>query len=101
MCRGSLLLALFFLSGNPAYADVLSSQNRDASRGELLYATHCIACHNEQVHWRDKTLATEWTSLQAEVDRWQKLARLGWADDDVAAVARYLNALHYHYPAPE
>ena len=28
-------------------------------RGELLYDTHCRGCHTEQVHWRDKKLATE------------------------------------------
>lgn len=31
----------------------------DAVRGELLYATHCIACHSDKVHWRDKKLVTD------------------------------------------
>ena len=71
------------------------------ARGELLYSTHCIDCHNTQVHWRDKKLSTDWNSLQTEVDRWQKIARLEWGEDDVMAVARYLNSLHYRYPAPD
>jgi mono/diheme cytochrome c family protein len=74
---------------------------RDATRGELLYSTHCIACHSTQVHWRDKKLVTNWTGLRTEVGRWQKFAGLGWGDDDVAAVTRYLNALYYHYPATD
>ena len=74
---------------------------RDATRGELLYSTHCIACHSTQVHWRDKKLVTNWTSLRTEVGRWQKFAGLGWGDDDVAAVTRYLNALYYHYPTTD
>ena len=59
---------------------------------------HCIACHSAQVHWRDKKLATDWISLQAEVRRWQKFSELKWSDGDVSVVARYLNALYYRYP---
>lgn len=99
MLRRSILVVLFVLCGNLADAD--AQPMRDATRGELLYSTHCIACHSTQVHWRDKKLATDWISLQAEVRRWQKFSGLGWADDDVAAVAQYLNALHYHYPTPD
>ena len=28
-------------------------------RGTLLYETHCITCHTEQVHWRERRLATD------------------------------------------
>ncbi|KAI5914889.1 cytochrome c [Thauera sp. 2A1] len=70
---------------------------RDPGRGELLYATHCDACHNVQVHWRDKKAATDWKSLAFEVRRWQGVAGLGWSDADVAEVVRYLNARHYHF----
>ena len=70
------------------------------SRGELLYSTHCVGCHTTQVHWRDKKLATDWTGLRAQVFRWQSNTGLGWSDDDVVAVARYLNELYYRFPAP-
>lgn len=73
----------------------------DAGRGELLYATHCIGCHNSQVHWRDKKLATDWPHLLAEIRHWEGFARLGWTGDDVTAVAKYLNAMHYHYAPPD
>ena len=99
MLGRSLLGLLFVVSGNLAVAQ--TQPVRDATRGELLYTTHCIACHSAQVHWRDKKLATNWTSLQAEVRRWQQASALGWSDDDVVAVARYLNALFYRYPARE
>lgn len=69
-----------------------------AGRGELLYATHCIACHSEQLHWRDRKVASDWTRLKAEVRRWQAAARLRWAEDDIVAVARYLNETIYHLP---
>jgi|SRR5450759_140255 mono/diheme cytochrome c family protein len=70
----------------------------DPSRGELLYSMHCIACHSAEIHWREKKLATDWVGLKAQVSHWQGIAGLVWSDDDVAEVARYLNALHYHYP---
>jgi len=89
----SISLLLFVLCGGPAAAQ--------SGRGELLYSTYCGACHTEQVHWRQKKLATNWTSLLAEVRRWQSNAKLEWSRDDVEAVARYLNARHYHYPLPE
>lgn len=70
------------------------------SRGELLYSTHCIACHTEQVHWRDKKLVRGWPSLVSEVRRWQDIDKLGWTRDDIRQVARYLNTIHYHYRLP-
>jgi mono/diheme cytochrome c family protein len=68
------------------------------SRGQALYGTHCIACHNTQVHWRDAKLATDWLSLKAQVSRWQERAGLAWSNADVVEVARYLNDAIYRYP---
>jgi mono/diheme cytochrome c family protein len=70
----------------------------DTSRGELLYTTHCIACHNEQIHWRDKKIANDWSSLKSQVNHWQGVAGLMWSDSDIVDVARYLNVRNYHYP---
>ncbi len=69
-----------------------------AARGELLYATHCQACHTTQVHWRAKRLAKDWAALAAQVERWQANARLGWSGEDIDAVTRYLNARFYRFP---
>lgn len=98
MVRICICIVLFVLSANPANAD--AQPMRNPSRGELLYTTHCIACHSTRVHWRDKRLAKNWASLRAQVDHWQKFSGLAWGREDVAAVAQYLNALYYHYPAP-
>lgn len=67
-------------------------------RGELLYLTYCSSCHTQQLHWREKLVATNWTSLVQEVRRWQANSNLDWSDDDVDAVARYLDARYYRYP---
>jgi mono/diheme cytochrome c family protein len=69
-----------------------------SSRGELLYTTHCIACHSTRVHWRDRRLVTDYASLVAQVARWQANSGLGWSSEEVGDVARYLNASVYRLP---
>jgi mono/diheme cytochrome c family protein len=96
MLQRSILVVLFVLFGSLANAQPV----RDPARGELLYSTHCIACHDLQVHWRDKRLVRNWMGLRAEVRRWQKISSLGWNNEDIAAVAQYLNTHYYHYPEP-
>jgi mono/diheme cytochrome c family protein len=71
--------------GSQAHAD--ATPFGDAARGELLYATHCIACHRK--------------GLQSEIGRWQAVEGLRWNREDIADVARYLNGIYYRYPAPE
>jgi len=99
MLYRSIFAVLFILFVNLASAG--TQPMRDITRGELLYSTHCIACHNLQVHWRDKKLTGDWMSLRAEVRHWQKLSGLGWGENDVETVALYLNAHYYHYPTPK
>jgi mono/diheme cytochrome c family protein len=80
---------------------VVRSQPAPApSRGELLYSTHCIECHNAQMHWRANKQARDWNTLRAQVKRWQATAGLGWSDADIDEVARHLNDTIYHYPQP-
>ena len=71
-----------------------------AARGELLYATHCVSCHAAEVHWRDRRLAKDWASLQAQVRRWQANAGLRWSPEEIADVTRYLNGRYYHFAPP-
>ena len=69
--------------------------------GPLLYQTHCRACHDEQVHWRDARKVRDWTMLVREVGRWQQTLGLGWGDDEIRQVAHYLNLRYYRFaPAP-
>jgi hypothetical protein len=69
-----------------------------ASKGELLYTTHCVTCHTTQMHWREERKASDWDSLKAEVRRWQGNAGLAWSDEDITEVARHLNDTIYKYP---
>ena len=50
------------------------------------------------MHWRAKRLARDWDTLRAQVRRWQREVRLDWADEDVDAVAEYLNETVYRFP---
>ena len=68
------------------------------SRGQLLYATHCIECHSTQMHWRDQKQARDWDGLKAQVRRWQGNAGLYWSDADIVEVARHLNDTIYSFP---
>lgn len=97
---GRLTLAVLFVSlAGLVHAD--APPMGDINRGELLYSTHCIACHSDKIHWRDKKLVTDWKSLQSEINRWQGISGLRWNNEDMADVARYLNTLYYRYPAPD
>jgi mono/diheme cytochrome c family protein len=69
-----------------------------ATRGELLYSTHCVTCHTTQMHWRNDRQAFDWDSLKVQVRRWQGNADLAWNEADIAEVSRYLNETIYHYP---
>ncbi len=98
MFRRSMCTVFFVGSG--LIADAGAQTSREPSRGELLYSTHCIACHGTQMHWRQNKTATDWNTLRSEVRRWQANNALGWNDDDITDVARYLNDLIYRYAAP-
>ena len=71
------------------------------TRGQLLYNTHCIECHNVQLHWRANSRVRDWASLLAEVNRWQANAQLAWTDEDIAEVTRHLNDTIYRLPQPQ
>jgi len=94
---GTLTLTLMagLLSASTALAQGPAAQREP--RGALLYATHCVACHTTQVHWREKRLAKDWPGLVGEVRRWQTNAGQRWNNEDITAVARHLNGLYYHY----
>jgi len=89
------LLGTIVMVGIGAMAAASAAQTQ--SRGELLYSTHCIACHTSQMHWRDKRVATDWATLTLQVRRWQSAASLAWTEADVLEVASYLNDSIYRF----
>jgi mono/diheme cytochrome c family protein len=92
-----LAWCLFCGQGTLAQAEITPNEQR----GELLYSTHCIACHNSTIHWREQRLVTDWKSLKAQVNRWQSYTKLGWREQDIVDVALYLNIHYYNFMSPE
>lgn len=78
-----------------------AAQDAAPTRGQLLYETHCVECHNQQMHWRDNSQVRDWAGLLVQVGRWQAAAGLAWSVDDIEAVARFLNEAIYQLPQPE
>lgn len=72
----------------------------NVERGRLLYDTACVACHNEQIHWRDKSAVASWDQLLYQVNRWQNTAGQGWSEIEIRDVGAYLNGRFYHLPCP-
>ena len=64
----------------PAYA----SERQNEARGELLYTTHCTACHTSQVHWREQKLATDCGSLVTQLRCWHSISGLNWSENEIA-----------------
>ena len=91
-----LAFALCLFCGMHTFAHARPKDN--VSRGELLYSTHCSACHASEVHWRKQSLAADWNSLVAQVRRWQASIGLGWGNEEIADVAHYLNEVYYGFP---
>ena len=93
--RRALGLLALLLAGTAGMA-----QTTAPSRGRLLYDTHCVACHDARMHWRDQRRATDWATLREQVRQWQGSAQLQWSDDDIDEVARYLNDALYRFERP-
>jgi hypothetical protein len=69
----------------------------DARRGEMLYENHCIGCHDSLLHVRQDRHATSYVAVGAKVRFWSDLQRLGWTEQDIGDVTRFLDARYYHF----
>lgn len=94
-----LKLILFLCCSLPGYLNAQQLPNQ--LRGELLYTTHCNACHTTEVHWREQKLVTDWVSLKHQIQRWQANIDLNWSDEDIIDVAYFLNNHYYQFSITE
>ena len=87
------MLVLYIGMLTMAHADA----KYDEARGQLLYETHCNACHSTQIHWRDQKQVTDWESLVTQVRYWQFICGLSWNRDEIDDVAHHLDKNFYGY----
>ena len=93
------LLALAALAATTALAGT-GGITVEPERGRALYEVHCLGCHGQSVHSRDKRAATDFASIRAWVARWNETVGARWDAGEIDDVAAYLNRTYYRYPCP-
>lgn len=88
---GCLLMALV-LCGAAAAAEPPAIP--EPSRAELLYETHCVACHTSVAH-RQLDRARSPAEVAASVRRWSDHQSLNWTESDIQDVTGFL--IHRYY----
>jgi hypothetical protein len=68
-----------------------------ASRGQLFYENHCLACHESVVHIREHHKVRTMDDLRAWVVLWAEELHLNWGPPEVEEVMRHLNRRYYHF----
>jgi mono/diheme cytochrome c family protein len=83
-------IALILMLAMPAWA-------QDADRGKLVYETHCLTCHYERIHNRDRSRSLIRTVAQLRLEVAQRAANTGqrFTLEDLDDIAGYLNRSHY------
>jgi len=72
----------------------------DPGRGQALYETRCVGCHNKSVHQRESRKATTFEGVLAQVSRWNDTLGGDWGAEDIQDVAVYLNERYYKHRCP-
>ena len=93
MAAAAVATGLGFLSGSAGAADL--------QRGQLLYETQCVTCHDSVLHLRNERQAHSFADVQERVRQWAKFQNSGWGEEEIDDVADYLNAIFYRYPCPD
>ena len=72
---------------------------QDAQRGRQLYETHCLTCHYERIHKRDraKSLVRSLAGLRVEVARRAEQLTPRLSIEDLDDISEYLNRSHYRF----
>jgi len=73
----------------------------DDPLGAALYESRCTGCHERSVHSRSPRRAGSFDQIRAYVWRWDRYLGGAWKQDEIDAVAKYLNERYYHFPCPQ
>lgn len=72
----------------------------EAQVGHALYQENCLGCHKDEVMTRADRRVKNLTQLDSQVRLCDSNLNLQWMDDDIEAVAKYLNTHFYKFPTP-
>lgn len=81
--------ALFGLNPGSVVANV--------EMGMDLHQTNCLSCHGTEAYTRSDRRVTSFPSLITRVNACNVNLGMGWFDDEVDAVARYLDENYYQF----
>lgn len=84
-------------AGNDASKPVIRDSQVEKPRGQLLYETHCGACHDTSVHNRNPRRADSISKIKYFVTRWSTELKLNWSAADIDAVTGYVNSKYYQF----
>jgi hypothetical protein len=68
--------------------------------GHALYQDNCLGCHKDEVMTRTDRRVKNLTQLDSQVRLCDANLNLQWMDDDIEAVAKFLNKNYYRFPTP-
>ncbi|NJO16241.1 MAG: cytochrome c [Thioploca sp.] len=64
-------------------------------QGKQLHNTNCVSCHDTSLYTRENRMIKRYESLKTQVQRCATNLNKPWFDDEVDAVAAYLNTNYY------
>ncbi len=64
-------------------------------QGKQLHNTNCVSCHDTSIYTRENRMIKRYESLKTQVQRCATNLNKPWFDDEVDAVADYLNKNYY------
>ena len=76
---------------------VLSNAQAEFDRGQALYENHCKSCHEDWAHTRDGSRIFNQSELRNRVAAWSIHSGLGWSDEEIDDVTRFLNQQYYNF----
>jgi mono/diheme cytochrome c family protein len=74
-----------------------AAQAGDPGKGHELHYENCLSCHGTEAYTREDRKIGSLDSLITQVNRCNVSLGTGWFDDEVEAVANYLNENYYKF----
>lgn len=75
----------------------LSTPAISQADGKELHEENCTRCHGSEVYTREDRKVTSREGLTKQVRRCTTMLGVQWFDDDIDAVAEYLNSTYYKF----